>query len=463
MKIAIHDRPDSFSTGWIAFCRENGIDYKIVNAYDSDIVYQISDCDVFMWHHNHGDYRDVLFAKQLLFALETAGKKVYPNFHTGWHFDDKVGEKYLLESIGAPLVPSYVFYSEEDAYRWIKNTTFPKVFKLRGGAGAANVKLARSAKEARHFVKKAFGSGFSQFDRIGYLKERYHKWRQGKDSFLGVCKGFGRLFFPTYFSKMHPSEKGYVYFQDFIENDYFDIRVIIDGDKAFTIKRTNSIYGSIATKESNVENNQLYEEAVRISFRAARELGSQRVGFVFVFANNKPQIVEMGFGFTAETNEEFEGYWTEDIVWHPERFNPQKQIVEFLTPDTDSISKYQGVYLTDYRKFDLRVVIVGDKLLAERRYCRKGDFRASGSGVFDYVSVDPDILELAFSIAEKLQLQTVAFDFLFCDNKPLIVEMSYAFGTKGLSKCPGYWTRDLVWHASSSINISEWILASLIH
>lgn len=49
MKIAIHHRKGSFSERWIEYCTEKDIPFKIVNAYDSDIVKQVEDCDVFMW------------------------------------------------------------------------------------------------------------------------------------------------------------------------------------------------------------------------------------------------------------------------------------------------------------------------------------------------------------------------------------------------------------------------------
>lgn len=77
MKIAIHHTPHSFSERWIEYCKEKGIPYKIVNAYDSDIVKQVEDCDSFMWHHHHANYKDVLFAKQLLYSLETGGEESF--------------------------------------------------------------------------------------------------------------------------------------------------------------------------------------------------------------------------------------------------------------------------------------------------------------------------------------------------------------------------------------------------
>jgi len=45
MKIAIHHTIGSFSDRWIDYCKINSIDYKLVNCYDSDIIFQLSDCD----------------------------------------------------------------------------------------------------------------------------------------------------------------------------------------------------------------------------------------------------------------------------------------------------------------------------------------------------------------------------------------------------------------------------------
>jgi glutathione synthase/RimK-type ligase-like ATP-grasp enzyme len=148
MKIAIHHREGSFSDRWIAYCEEKKIDYKIVNAYSNDIVQQVEGCDAFMWHFHQSDYRDMQFAKALIMSLETKGIRCFPDSKTCWHFDNKVWEKYLLEAIGAPLVPSYVFYTKTEALRWARSTSFPKVFKLKGGASASNVRLARTRQEA---------------------------------------------------------------------------------------------------------------------------------------------------------------------------------------------------------------------------------------------------------------------------------------------------------------------------
>ncbi len=333
MKIAIHDRKGSFSERWIAYCEKKNIPFKTVNCYDNNIIEQLKDCDALMWHHHHGDYKDVLFAKRLLFSLEQSGVKVFPDFNTGWHFDDKVGQKYLLEAINAPVVPSYVFYTKKEATSWAKNTTYPKVFKLRGGAGAANVSLVKSEKEAIKKINKAFDKGFSQFDRLEYLKDRYKKYRSNKDTLLGLVKGVGRLFIPTEFSKMSNREKGYVYFQDFIPNNNFDIRVIVVGNKAFAIKRMvrkedfrASGSGSISYSVKDID-----IECVKVAFKVNNKINAQSIAYDFIFdKNNTPLIVEVSYGYAVEAYDKCEGFWTSDLQWHEENFNPQEWMVEDL-------------------------------------------------------------------------------------------------------------------------------------
>ncbi len=74
MKIAIHPTSFSFSDPWIDYCEKNGIPYKIVDCYKSDIIYQLEDCDVLMWHFQQTDPKDMLFARQLLYSVEFSGK-----------------------------------------------------------------------------------------------------------------------------------------------------------------------------------------------------------------------------------------------------------------------------------------------------------------------------------------------------------------------------------------------------
>ena len=340
MKIAIHHRKGSFSDHWIEYCLKNNIPYKIVNAFDSDIMTQVSDCDTFMWHYHHNQFKDVLLAKKILFSLEHAGLKVFPDFKTGWHFDDKVAQKYLLEAINAPLVPSHVFYDEEEASQWVKQTTYPKVFKLKGGSGATNVKLVKNQKEALKLVNRAFGKGFAQFDRSNNLKERYKKYKSGQDTLLGVAKGVGRLVVPTDFSKQQAPEVGYIYFQDFIPNEGFDIRVVvINGKKAAAERRYVRENDFRASGSGNFSYKNISLKVIEISFEIANTLNLQAVAFDFVIDNDgNPLIIEMSYGFGTQGIMAVPGYWDNDLSWKECKFNPQELMIENLINSIENIN-----------------------------------------------------------------------------------------------------------------------------
>lgn len=338
MKIAIHIGKNDFSSYWIQYCKQANIPFKLVSAYDSNIIEQIQDCDIFMWHHYQDNYKDVLSAKKILFSLEHAGKKVFPNFRTGWHFDDKVAQKYLLEAIEAPLVPSHVFYDKKVALEWANRTSFPQVFKLKGGASSENVRLVKSKKEAARLIRRAFGCGFVQYNRWGNLKDRFTKYRKGKDTLLGVFKAIIRLFITSRFSKMAGREKGYVYFQEYVPNNKTDFRIKIVNGKCWGFQRrvrTNDFRAS-GGGDLLFDNSLIPFEMIELAFNVQKKLGLQSTAFDFILLQGKPLIVEMSYGFGVDKDEFNYGYWDSNLIWHNEKFNPFEWMVQDLI---DSIEK----------------------------------------------------------------------------------------------------------------------------
>ena len=331
--IAIHHSKGSFSDRWITYCKANEIAYKIVDCYQSDIMHQLDDCDALMWHINHQNSKDVLFAKQLLYSVQAAGKRVFPDYNTAWHFDDKVGQKYLLEAIGAPLVPTWIMYNKKDALVWAEKNSFPKVFKLRGGAGSANVRLAKTKSEAVQLIEKAFGRGFSQYDSFGNLKERIRKYKLGKTDIFDVVKGFVRIIYPTKYTLVAGRERGYVYFQEFIPENNYDIRVIVIGDKAFAIKRMVRDDDFRASGSGNIryEKENFEDTTIKLSFILSLNLKSQCVAFDYVYQDKQPYLVEISFGFVKEVYDSCVGYWDKDMTWYPGAFNPYGWMVEQIS------------------------------------------------------------------------------------------------------------------------------------
>ena len=332
MKLGIHQENNSFSQRWIDYCNKNNIDWKPVDCYRSDIVFHLSDCDALMWHFNHKGPKASKFAKQLLFSLEAAGKRVFPDYNTVWHFDDKIAQKYLLESIDAPLAPAYVFYSKNEALEWAQQTTYPKVFKLRNGAGSENVRLVKNKSAAFRLIRKAFGRGFSQYNAWGNLNERIRKFRLGKTTLWDVIKGIIRLVHTTEYSRVAGREIGYIYFQDFIPDNNYDIRVVVVGDKAFAIKRLARDGDFRASGSGYIQYNKnlFNDEIIKLSLDLAKKLKTQCIAFDFVYLGSKPLLLEISYGFASEGYNPCPGYWDKNLHWHEGKFDPYGWMVDLL-------------------------------------------------------------------------------------------------------------------------------------
>jgi glutathione synthase/RimK-type ligase-like ATP-grasp enzyme len=335
--IAIHDSKAGFHPNWVAYCENKGIPHKMVNCYSNNIISQLEGCDALMWHHSHMNPIDVIVAKQIMFALEHTGLVVFPDFHTSWHFDDKIGQKYLFERIDAPLVKTYVLLSKEDALKWVENATFPKVFKLRSGSGASNVKFVPDKSSAMKFINRAFRRGFPNYDSISSLKERYRKWLLKKTTFSDVAKGIARIFIPPMYSKTMGREVGYAYFQDFVPNNGFDIRVIVISSKAFAVKRMVRENDFRASGSGSIvyDRGEIDERCIKVSFDVTSRLKSKCAAYDYVFdSGNQPRLIEISYGFPHNLWT-CPGFWDSDLNWHEVPFDPCGWMVESVLKELE--------------------------------------------------------------------------------------------------------------------------------
>ncbi|MBE0675142.1 MAG: hypothetical protein IH591_10810 [Bacteroidales bacterium] len=337
MKIAIHDHKESYSDRWISYCEGEGIQYKRVNCYKTDIINQLADCDGLMWHFHQASPKDVKFAKQLLFAVQASGKKVFPDFNTGWHFNDKVGQKYLLESFDAPLASAYVSYSKKEAVKWADQATFPKVFKLRGGAGSENVRLVKTRKQAKRLINRAFGYGFRQYNPSNGLKEKWRRYKMGKAKVMDLIEALARYVIKTDYERIVAREKGYVYFQDFIDGLSFDIRVKIAYDKCWVYKRLirEDDFRASGSDMQVFSPEGVPMEMIKLAFELSRKLKLQCVAFDFVISKeNRFYLLEISYGFGYKEEQHY-AYWDSDLNWHDEQFNPFGWMVEGLMEEIE--------------------------------------------------------------------------------------------------------------------------------
>ena len=331
--IAIHERKGSFSDRWIKYCNINDVKYKLVNCYNNNIISEISDCKGLLWHWDQNDYKAQIFARELILSIENMGIKVFPNYNTCWHFDNKIAQKYLFESIGVPMINTYCFYSHSEALNWVNTTTFPKVFKLSGGAGSVNVKLVNNKNQARKLIDTAFKNGFNIIDKYNRILHafKFFKNRFDANSLRILLSSFKRFFIKTELEKMSPRQKGYAYFQDFVENNDYDTRTVVIGNRCIAVRRycRDGDFRASGSGIFSHDKNLFDEKMIEISFKIAKKLNTQSIAFDFIILDGKPVVIEISYCYIiGPFYDDCAGYWDENLKWYDEKVNMQNWIIE---------------------------------------------------------------------------------------------------------------------------------------
>ncbi len=97
-----------------------------------------------------------------------------------------------------------------------------------------------------------------------------------------------------------------------------------------------------------------------------------------------------------------------------------------------------GFLLQEYipSEFDARAVVIGEKVVV---FFRRGGFRknlAQGGEIIPCPKkgLKKKVLELAFEITCKTGFNLVAIDFLFKHDEPLVSELNFVFGRRGIGE-----------------------------
>ncbi|HOY67561.1 MAG TPA: hypothetical protein PLP29_11760 [Candidatus Ozemobacteraceae bacterium] len=257
---------------------------------------------------------------------------VFPNIATCAHFDDKVAQKYLLETIDAPFIPTWVFYKRHTAMKWIEKAAWPKVFKLSSGAGSINVRLVRSREEATALCRQAFGRGFPIV--AGYLTDihtRVHKTQTAYEFLEKLFRAPQTLLNVIALRYRMPRQRGYLYFQEFIPGNTFDTRITIIGNRAFGFQRMNrpNDFRASGSGTLSFDPDQIDKRCVEIAFKVADRIGTQSLAFDFLFdLQKKPLIVEISYCYVASAVHQCPGHWDRQGIWHQGQVWPEEAILE---------------------------------------------------------------------------------------------------------------------------------------
>lgn len=314
-------------------CQEKGIPYEFVDCYGNEIIAKAGEYSHLLWNMGNYVYCDILEADNILTVMERQGVKVFPDRNTRWHFDDKIAEMYLLQSVQAPMPKSWVFYDLETCLDWLKNEAkYPLVAKLRCGSGSNNVKLLKSFSEAKKYAQTMFSKGFNPSPSFVY--KAYSKAQSAKDWNMIVAriKKIPSFLNTLRHAKQFPNEKAYCYFQEYIENKGYDLKIVVIGDKLSFIARNvrKGDWRASGGGDCYYEKNLITQDIIDSAFRIADEAGFQCMGFDYVVdaKTGKGLIIEMCYGFDHMALYDAGGYFDRAGRWHDAPVDIPREIIE---------------------------------------------------------------------------------------------------------------------------------------
>jgi len=216
-------------TRYARFCENNSIPYEIYNIHNHDWLEKSKGFDIIAGITSCSSFDlEELRIKYHLFETEL-NKTCFPSFNDILLYENKPLEAYLSEINGIGFIPTFVSYNKEDALSIIRHIKYPIVSKIIPSSGSLGVELISSQKKAEKIVQQAF----SQNGRKIHI--------------------------------VYSRQKNYVYFQHYIPNDGYDIRVIIVGKMAFGFYRKVLAGDFRASGMNQIELRALPEDAIRIA------------------------------------------------------------------------------------------------------------------------------------------------------------------------------------------------------
>lgn len=307
-----------------AYCEEHGIQCDIINCYDSDIINKLKDYDALLWTMQNYVKADLLEARSILYSAKQMGLKVFPDFNTSWHFDDKIAEMYLLQAVGAPIPQSWVFYFEDECVSFLENEAkYPLVAKLRCGSGANNVKLLNNAEEAKEYAHTMFTKGFDPSPSMLY--KAYSKAQSSKNlkMIISRIKKIPDFLRTRKNAKKISRESGYCYFQEFIENNGYDLKIVVIGDKLIPLCRNirKGDWRASGGGDTYTDNSLITNQIRNSAFETYDKCGMQCIGFDYVVdsSTGEGKLIEMCYGFDFKALSDVGGYFDRSGEWHEDK------------------------------------------------------------------------------------------------------------------------------------------------
>lgn len=251
------------------YCIYNHFDYEMVNLSREDWQNEISRYDIIVWAVSSNPARLDEARQKIYFIEKYCNKMCFPSFDSVFVYENKVLQYELFKREKLPAVPTFISCNRAEALSYIEKCEYPLVSKIQTGSGSRGVEMIRNYKLARRFVNQVFTSG----------RSTYHTYLKQKD---------------------------YVYFQKFITDSQYDLRIIIIGDRVFGYYRMKPSRDFRASGAGVVVKKELPESAMRLALKCKAKMNALQIAVDMITdsKNDNFMIIEASFFFGVETAEQ---------------------------------------------------------------------------------------------------------------------------------------------------------------
>ncbi|MFD2514339.1 hypothetical protein ACFSRY_10715 [Pontibacter locisalis] len=329
MEVGIHKdrygKIDPFCLKYEVILSYNSIKSSWIDINDNTFWNDIKRIKIFIyrwiqWDDHHQIAKDIMPIIENNFDI-----KCFPDLATSWHYDDKVKQFFLLSAFKYPFIKCWIFYDRRKALEWVEKTSYPKVFKLKGGASSQNVLLVNDKNVAKRIIDKMFGEGINPNNLYisGSTKQKDFK-------LINFIKHQGANLLRKYRGEdaepYWQINKNYILFQEFLPNNKFDTRITVIGNRAFGFRRFVRKNDFRASGSGLIDNNPKLIDlrCVELALKISKEMKFQSMAYDFLYdENNNPMICEISYTYVDKAVYNCPGYWDDSLNFHEGHYWPQ--------------------------------------------------------------------------------------------------------------------------------------------
>lgn len=256
----------SYNPKYERFLNNNNIKYEYIDIHRHDWLEQASRFNVIIWHTSSSPVEQNE-AMQKIYFLEKLGIKCLPSFDEVFKYENKVVMHYFYSTNNLPEIPTFVSYSTDDAYDFAVNTKYPIISKITTGSASFGVTILRSKRKVIKMINRVFDyNGMKTY------------WRYAK-------------------------QKDYVYFQKFINDAEYDLRIIVVGDSLFGYYRYPDKGDFRASGAGNYEKKAIPVAALDLAWETKIKYEAHCLATDFLYSpkENKYYIIESSIFIGVET------------------------------------------------------------------------------------------------------------------------------------------------------------------